>query len=142
MQPAHLLTDVPLVERHWGARGRGAYAFRTLLRRGSALVFGSDVPVASIDPREGVYAALERARRDGAPAGGWRPEEKLGLEDAVRAYTAAAARGGRRRAGAGRSRPGRMRTSWPGTSIPRSSAMTGMRSARGAPRSPSSAGRS
>ncbi len=91
MQPAHLLTDVPLVEQHWGARGRGAYAFRTLLRHGAPLVFGSDVPVASIDPREGVYAALERRASDGSPAGGWRPEERLGLEDAVRAYTAGAA---------------------------------------------------
>jgi predicted amidohydrolase YtcJ len=91
MQPAHLLTDVPLVDRHWGSRGRGAYAFRTLLRHGAPLVFGSDVPVASIDPREGVYAALERRASDGSPAGGWRPEEKVGLEDAVRAYSSAAA---------------------------------------------------
>jgi predicted amidohydrolase YtcJ len=58
MQPAHLLTDIPLVDRHWGGRGRGAYAFRSLLQRGTALVFGSDVPVASIDPRQGVFAAL------------------------------------------------------------------------------------
>ncbi len=91
MQPAHLLTDVPLVERHWGSRGAGAYAFRTLLRKGSAIVFGSDVPVASIDPREGVFSALERQATDGTPAGGWRPEEKLNFEDAVRAYSAEAA---------------------------------------------------
>jgi hypothetical protein len=90
MQPAHLLTDIPLVERYWGARGRGAYAFRSLRRRGTAMVFGSDVPVASLDPREGVFAALER-RVDGAPRGGWRPEEALGFEEVVRAYTAAAA---------------------------------------------------
>ncbi len=94
MQPAHLLTDVPLVERHWGSRGRGAYAFRTLLREGSALVFGSDVPVASIDPREGVFAALERLADDGFPAGGWRSEEKIGMEDAVRAYTVGPAAAG------------------------------------------------
>ena len=91
MQPAHLLTDIPLVDRHWGGRGRGAYAFRSLLRRGTAVVFGSDVPVASIDPREGVYAALERKGFDGAPARGWRPEEKIGFEDVVRGYTVAAA---------------------------------------------------
>jgi predicted amidohydrolase YtcJ len=91
MQPAHLLTDIPLMDRHWGGRGRGAYAFRTLLQRGTAVVFGSDVPVASIDPREGVYAALERKAFDGAPRTGWRPEEKIGFEDVVRAYTTAAA---------------------------------------------------
>jgi predicted amidohydrolase YtcJ len=100
MQPAHLLTDIPLVDRHWGARGEGAYAFRSLLRRGTRIVFGSDVPVASIDPREGVFAAMERKGGDGSPAGGWRPEERLEFTDVVRAYTAeaafAAGTGGRR----------------------------------------------
>jgi hypothetical protein len=91
MQPAHLLTDIPLVDRHWGERGRGAYAFRSLLQRGARLVFGSDVPVASLDPREGLYAALERKGFDGAPPGGWRPEEKLGFTDALAGYTVAAA---------------------------------------------------
>src|SRR6185312_6275096 len=106
MQPAHLLTDIPLVERHWGERGRGTYAFRSLLRSGARLVFGSDVPVASIDPRDGIYAALERKGFDGAPATGWRPEEKLGFSDALAGYTVAAAHaagaGGRR----GRLAPG------------------------------------
>jgi predicted amidohydrolase YtcJ len=91
MQPAHLFADIPLLDRHWGARSRGAYAFRSLLRRGTTVVFGSDVPVASIDPREGVYAAMERKGFDGAPVGGWRPEEKLGFEETLRAYTTAAA---------------------------------------------------
>lgn len=91
MQPAHLLADIPLVERHWGARGAGAYAFRSLLREGATLVFGSDVPVASIDPRTGVFAALERRADDGGPAGGWRPGEKLQFEEVLRGYTASAA---------------------------------------------------
>ena len=91
MQPAHLLTDIPLVERHWGRRGSGAYAFRSLLQRRTPLVFGSDAPEASIDPREGVFAALERQAADGSPAGGWRSEEKLSFEDAVRGYTVGAA---------------------------------------------------
>jgi predicted amidohydrolase YtcJ len=94
MQPAHLLTDIPLVERHWGERGGGAYAFRSLLRRATPMVFGSDVPVASIDPREGVYAALERRGHNGGPAGGWHSEEKLGFEETVRCYTLGAARAG------------------------------------------------
>jgi predicted amidohydrolase YtcJ len=91
MQPAHLLTDIPLIERHWGARGAGAYAFRSLLRRGTALVFGSDVPVASIDPREGIFSALDRTTGDGSPRGGWRAEERLTFAEAVRAYTVAPA---------------------------------------------------
>ena len=92
MQPAHLLTDIPLVDKHWGRRGRGAYAFRSLLRRGTAVVFGSDVPVASVDPREGVYAAMERRAAGGDPSDGWRAEERLGFEEVVRAYTVEAAR--------------------------------------------------
>lgn len=107
MQPAHLLTDIPLVERHWGARGRGAYAFETLRRRGTAMVFGSDVPVASIDPREGLYAALERRSQAGGPAGGWRAGERLGFEAAVRAYTLGAAHAGGAAAHAGTLAPGR-----------------------------------
>jgi len=91
MQPAHLLTDIPLVDRHWGARGRGAYAFRSLLQRRTPVVFGSDVPVASIDPREGMFAALERQAADGSPRGGWRSEEKLSFEEALRGYTTGAA---------------------------------------------------
>ncbi len=91
MQPAHLLTDIPLVERFWGARGRGAYCFRSLLAAGTAVAFGSDVPVASIDPREGVYAATARVGADGGPAGGWRPEERLDFATVLRAYTEGAA---------------------------------------------------
>jgi predicted amidohydrolase YtcJ len=100
MQPAHLLTDIPLVERHWGERGRGAYAFKSLLNSGAQLVFGSDVPVASIDPREGIYAALERRAFDGGPANGWQPDEKLGFHEALGAYTVGAAHA----AGAGQRR--------------------------------------
>jgi predicted amidohydrolase YtcJ len=90
MQPAHLLADIPLVDRHWGERGRGAYAFRSLQDRGARLVFGSDVPVASLDPREGIYAAMERKGSDG-PAAGWHPEEKMDFPTVIRAYTAGAA---------------------------------------------------
>ncbi len=97
MQPAHLLTDIPLVDRHWGRRGRGAYAFRSLLDRGTAVVFGSDVPVASVDPREGVYAAMERR---------WRPEERLRFEEVLRAYTVEAARASGTERRLGRLSPG------------------------------------
>jgi predicted amidohydrolase YtcJ len=100
MQPAHLLTDIELVERHWGERGRGAYAFRSLLQRGARLVFGSDVPVASLDPRIGIHAALKRKGFNGAPARGWRPEEKIGFSEAIAGYTVGAAHA----AGVGRRR--------------------------------------
>ena len=107
MQPAHLLTDIPLVERHWGDRGGGAYPFESLRRRGTSMVFGSDVPVAPIDPREGLYSAMERRSAAGGPPAGWRPEEKLGFGDAVRAYTVGAALAGGVAARSGTLAPGR-----------------------------------
>jgi predicted amidohydrolase YtcJ len=91
MQPAHLLTDIPLVERHWGRRGAGAYAFATLARAGTTLAFGSDAPVAPLDPREGIFAAMAREAADGSSAGSWRPQERLGFEEVLRGYTAGTA---------------------------------------------------
>ncbi len=105
MQPAHLLTDIPLVDRYWGRRGRGAYLFKSLLRRGAPVVFGSDVPVATIDPRPGAFAAMER--RESAQSGrGWYPEERLSLEEVVHAYTSAPARAGGAGERQGRLAPG------------------------------------
>jgi hypothetical protein len=106
MQPAHLLTDIPLVDKHWGGRGAGAYAFKSLLSAGTALVFGSDVPVETIDPRDGVFAALDRVGRDGVPAGGWRSTERLSFEEVLHAYTAAAWRAAGRGASGGTFTPG------------------------------------
>jgi predicted amidohydrolase YtcJ len=56
------------------------------------LVFGSDAPIEAIEPLPGLYAAVTRRRPDGAPGpDGWYPEQRLSLEEAVRAFTAAAA---------------------------------------------------
>jgi predicted amidohydrolase YtcJ len=85
MQPAHILADIPLAERHWGARCTGAYAFRTLLQHGSVLAFGSDTPVASIDPREGVFAATERRMTEGAAS--WQGSERLDFATTAAGYT-------------------------------------------------------
>jgi predicted amidohydrolase YtcJ len=87
MQPAHLLVDAPLAEARWGNRSRWAYAFRTLLDHDTMILFGSDVPVASIDPREGVYAAMSRVPEGAAPGRSWYGAERIGFEEAVRCYT-------------------------------------------------------
>jgi predicted amidohydrolase YtcJ len=91
MQPAHLLVDIPLAERHWGARSAGAYAFRSLRARGAVVAFGSDVPVAAADPRDGMFAAMARTGLDGRPAGGWYGGEALTFDEALSAYTIAPA---------------------------------------------------
>jgi hypothetical protein len=87
MQPGHLPGDVHLAEERWGERARGAYAIRSLLRSGAVLAFGSDVPVVTIDPRVGIAAAMDRVAQDGGFGAGWFPEERIGFEAAVRAYT-------------------------------------------------------
>ena len=87
VQPIHLVDDMGLVERALGERGRWAYAFRTLLDGGAVLAMGSDCPVASPNPFWGIHAAVTRQRRDGAPAGGWYPEERLTVAEAVAGYT-------------------------------------------------------
>lgn len=87
VQPIHQVDDMALVERAVGARGRWSYAWRTLLESGAVLALGSDCPVASPNPFWGIHAAVTRQRRDGAPAGGWHPEERLTLAEAIAGYT-------------------------------------------------------
>ncbi len=91
MQPTHLLVDAPLADRQWGSRGAGAYRFRSLLEKGTSVVFGSDVPVASLDPREGIYAAMDRIPEGGGAGQSWYGEERISFEQAVRAYSSQAA---------------------------------------------------
>ncbi|HEU4562855.1 MAG TPA: amidohydrolase [Longimicrobium sp.] len=88
MQPVHLMTDIPAAERHWGhERSRGAYAFAPVQAAGATLAFGSDVPVETVDPRPGLFAAVKRVGWDGGPEGEWYPENAVTAEQALRAYT-------------------------------------------------------
>ena len=93
MQPIHATSDMEMVKRHWGEeRGRGAYAWRSLLDAGTVLAFGSDCPVETLDPLLGIHAAATRRRADGSPGPeGWHPGERITVENAVRAYTLGAA---------------------------------------------------
>jgi predicted amidohydrolase YtcJ len=91
MQPTHATTDIEYADRYWGARSAHAYAWRTMLEHGAALAFGSDAPVESVDPLPGIHAAVTRRRAGGTPRGGWYPEQRLTVEEAVRAFTLGAA---------------------------------------------------
>lgn len=87
-QPVHATADYEMVDRYWGTRGRWAYPFRSLLARGTRLAFGSDCPVERFDPLLGIHAAVTRRRADGSPGpDGWQPQERLTVEEAVRAFT-------------------------------------------------------
>jgi predicted amidohydrolase YtcJ len=94
MQPYHAIDDGRWAEKRIGPeRIKTTYAFRSLLDAGARLAFGSDAPVAFLDPMVGVYAAVTRATLDGKHPGGWVPEEKITVEEALRAYTVANAWG-------------------------------------------------
>jgi predicted amidohydrolase YtcJ len=94
MQPYHAVDDGRWAEKRIGARrAETTYAFRSLLDAGASLMFGSDWTVAPLDPLLGIHAAVTRRTIDGANPGGWVPSQKIGVEEALRAYTAANAYG-------------------------------------------------
>ena len=88
VQPYHAVDDGRWAEKRIGhERAKTTYAFRTFLNHGVRLAFGSDWTVAPLDPMLGLYAAVTRATLDGKNPGGWFPEQKLTLEEALQAYT-------------------------------------------------------
>ncbi|HEX5491263.1 MAG TPA: amidohydrolase [Candidatus Udaeobacter sp.] len=92
MQPYHAIDDGRWAEGRLGhERSRYSYAWRSFLDHGVTLAFGTDWPVAPLDPILGIYAAVTRATLDGKNPGGWIPEEKITLPEAIEAYTMGAA---------------------------------------------------
>jgi hypothetical protein len=92
MQPYHAADDGRWAGKRIGAqRCQGAYAFRALLDAGAKLAFGSDWTVAPLDPLQGIAAAVTRRTLDGRHPDGWVPEQKITVEEAVRAFTVGAA---------------------------------------------------
>ncbi len=92
VQPYHAIDDGRWAERIIGpTRAQTTYAFHSLLAKHARLAFGSDWPVAPATPLEGIYAAVTRRTLDGAHPDGWIPGERIGVEDALRAYTSGGA---------------------------------------------------
>jgi predicted amidohydrolase YtcJ len=92
MQPQHEPSDRTMAEARLGhGRLAGAYAWRSIAATGATLAFGSDTPVEPPAPFLGLAAAISRQGADGQPAGGWQPQERLTLAQAMAAYTSGAA---------------------------------------------------
>jgi predicted amidohydrolase YtcJ len=92
MQPYHAIDDGRWATKVIGEeRSKTTYAFRSLLDAGATLAFGSDWYVAPPTPLEGIYAAVTRRTIDDANPGGWVPEQKITVEEALAAYTRAGA---------------------------------------------------
>lgn len=108
MQPYHAIDDGRWAEKRIGPeRVKTTYAFRSILDAGVYLSFGSDWPVAPLSPIEGVYAAVTRRTIDGLNPDGWQPQEKITVDEALRAYTAANAYAGFEEDRAGTLEPGK-----------------------------------
>ncbi len=92
MQPYHAIDDGRWAAKRIDAgRLKTSYAWRSLLDAGATLAFGSDWPVAPMVPLSGIYAAVTRQTLDGKNPGGWIPEQKITVAEAVHAYTVGAA---------------------------------------------------
>jgi predicted amidohydrolase YtcJ len=88
IQPSHCIDDMRWAEKRIGlARCRDAYNFRSFTAAGIPVAFGTDWFVEPLDPRLGLYAAVTRELPSGGPPGGWFPEERIPLEDAIDLYT-------------------------------------------------------
>ncbi|HEU0133837.1 MAG TPA: amidohydrolase family protein, partial [Allosphingosinicella sp.] len=92
MQPVHEASDWQMAEARMGPeRLRGSYAWATMLRNNVPLAFGSDFPVESPNPFHGLAVAISRQDAEGQPPGGWMPQERITLEQALAGFTRTAA---------------------------------------------------
>jgi predicted amidohydrolase YtcJ len=88
VQFSHAVSDRDLAEEYWPDRLDGTYAFRSLLASGAVVANGSDAPIEELDPLLGIRSAVTRTWDE---RGAWRPQEALGVEDALHASTVAPA---------------------------------------------------
>ena len=88
MQPGHAVEDKAWAEARLGPeRIRGAYAWRSVRRTGARMLLSSDMPGSNYDFFYMIHAAITRRDKEGNPAAGWFPDERLTPEEAVRGYT-------------------------------------------------------
>jgi hypothetical protein len=112
MQPLHSYPDedtLSIWARNIGPeRASRPWVWRSIAQKGGPLAFGSDWPVVTLSPWPGVQTAVTRQTEDGEPVGGFVPQQRLSLEDAIHAYTLGAAFAGRREKTEGSLEPGKL----------------------------------
>ncbi len=100
VQPLHLYPDEDTLDiwaRNVGPeRAQRAWSFHSIAANGGRLAFGSDWPVVTMNPWEGLQTGVTRKTSEGEPKGGFVPSEAVSLEDGIKAYTLGAAFAGRR----------------------------------------------
>ena len=87
VQPHNMILDINMIDECMGPRGRNTYAYRDMIDAGIPLIFSSDAPVCDPRPLVGIHALVTRQRGDGTPKGGWYPESRITVDEAVRGYT-------------------------------------------------------
>ncbi|MEE8341899.1 MAG: amidohydrolase [Candidatus Neomarinimicrobiota bacterium] len=88
MQPQQAVSDMPWTEDRIGSeRVKGAYAFRSFLDEGVIIPCGSDFPVEIPNPLIGIHNAVTRQDKNAYPEGGWLPEQRMTVEEAIKGYT-------------------------------------------------------
>jgi predicted amidohydrolase YtcJ len=92
VQPYHCIDDGVWAEKRIGPeRIQTTHPYRSLMNSGASVAFGTDWPVAPLNPLLGIYGAVTRRTVDGKNPDGWIPEEKISVEDAIKCYTLNAA---------------------------------------------------
>jgi predicted amidohydrolase YtcJ len=112
IQPLHAYPDDD-ISKIWAPnvgpeRAQRAWAWHSIESQGGVLAFGSDWPIVTLSPWPGVRNALLRQTTDGDPPGGFVPQERISLEDAIKAYTLSAAFAGHREKTEGSIEPGKL----------------------------------
>lgn len=105
MQPQHCPADLPLLGMIDG-RDLASYAWNSMLAQGARLILGSDSPIEPPVPLQGIHDAMTRTDADGDPVGGWQPEERLNLGQALHGYCVAPAHASKEEKSKGRLRAG------------------------------------
>jgi hypothetical protein len=87
VQPVHLAADVEIIKKYLGDRQRLTYPYKSLLKSGANLVFGSDMPIENFNPWHAIYTAMERRFLMNPSNERFRPEQCLDLPTSIKAYT-------------------------------------------------------
>ena len=97
VQPTHATSDMRWAEERLGSeRIKNSYLLQSFVQlfenqteeiRSIPFTLGSDFPVDSVNPLLGIYAAVTRQNREGLPVGGWYPQQKISIKDALLGFT-------------------------------------------------------
>jgi predicted amidohydrolase YtcJ len=109
MQPLHAYPEAGVWSLHVGPeREKLGFAWNSLQKAGAHLAFGSDWEVVTMNPWPSIQCAVTRQTDEGQPKGGWVPEQRITVAQAIAGYTIGAAYAGHRETTEGSLEPGKL----------------------------------